>query len=63
MLTYLAQHAQSQWQPGVEARGQLADQPGAQHQLMADHFGVGGGLFLGGNQEIAGSHQSIRFGR
>jgi hypothetical protein len=32
-------------QPGVDAGGQLADQAGAQHQLVADDFGVGRARF------------------
>ena len=45
----LAQGAQAQRCPGVDARGQAADQPGAQHQLLADDFGVGRGFFERGN--------------
>ena len=57
---HLAQHPQSQWQPGVEAGGQLADQAGAQHQLVTDHLGVGRGFFLGGDKEVTGAHCGVR---
>ena len=45
----LAQHAQAQRGPRVQAGGELADHAGAQHQLVADQLGVGRG-FLGGTQ-------------
>jgi hypothetical protein len=38
----LAQHAHAERQPGVEAGGELADQAGPQHQLVADDFRAGG---------------------
>ena len=41
-------------QPGIDAGGGLADEAGAQHQLVADDLGVGGRL-LGDGQEIIGS--------
>ena len=45
---YLAQGAKPHRQPGIEAGGQFADHAGAQHQLVADDLGVGGGLSEGG---------------
>jgi hypothetical protein len=33
-----------------------ADQAGAQHQLVADDFGVGGGFLEGGDEELASTH-------
>ena len=41
----LAQYAQAHGQPGVQAGSQLADHAGTQHQLMADHHGIGWGFF------------------
>src|SRR5690606_32106924 len=55
---HLAQHPEPQGQPGVEARRQFADHAGAEHQLVADHFGVRRGFLLGGDQESAGAHGS-----
>ena len=52
----LAQHAQAHRQPGVQAGGQLADHAGTQHQLVADHHGVGRGFFQGREQELTGTH-------
>ena len=52
-LLDLAEHAMAQRQPGIDAGGGLPDQPGAQHQLVADDLGVGG-RFLGDGQEVAG---------
>ncbi len=48
----LAQHPQPQRQPGVESGGELADHARAQHQLVADHLGVGGGLLDGLQGEL-----------
>ena len=45
---HLAQYTQPERQPGVYAGRQLADHAGAQHELMADHLGVGGGFLQGG---------------
>jgi hypothetical protein len=38
----LAQHAQAERHPGVDAGGGALDVAGAQHQLLADDFGVAG---------------------
>ena len=40
-LLDLLEHAKAERQPGVDAGGGLADQPGAKHQLVADDLGVG----------------------
>ena len=40
-LLDLLEHAEAERQPGVDAGGGLADQAGAQHQLVADDLGVG----------------------
>ena len=42
MLLDLAQGAQAQRHPGVEARGEAADEARAQHELVAHDFGLGG---------------------
>ena len=61
---HLAQHAQPQRQPGVDARGGAADVPGADQQPVAGHLGVGG-IFAQGAQEQLGESKdhwvSIRF--
>jgi hypothetical protein len=44
-LLYLAHHAQTDRHPGVDAARQTFDHPGPQHELVADHLGVGGCLF------------------
>ncbi|MNQ66633.1 hypothetical protein D3C85_811270 [compost metagenome] len=51
------QNPQTGWQPGVHAGGQFADHPGAQHQLVADDFSVGGGFLESGKQILAGTHR------
>jgi hypothetical protein len=51
-LLDLVEHLQAQRQPGVDARRLLADHARAQHQLVRDDLGVGGGFFQNG-QEIA----------
>ena len=52
-LLDLLEHAEAERQPGVDAGGGLADEPGAQHQLVADDLGVGG-AFLEDGQEGSG---------
>ena len=44
---HLAQDPQSQGQPGIEARRQLADHARPQHQAVTDHLRVRGGLLEG----------------
>ena len=41
----LAQHAQADRHPGVDAARQTFDHPGAQHELVADDLGVSRGFF------------------
>ncbi|MNC09092.1 hypothetical protein D3C75_567080 [compost metagenome] len=53
----LFQYPQTGWQPGVHAGGQFTDHPGAQHQLVADDFSVGGGFLESGKQILAGTHR------
>ncbi|KAG0928608.1 hypothetical protein G6F31_017657 [Rhizopus arrhizus] len=56
----LAQHAQAQRRPGVQARCQLADHARTQHQPVAGQLGVAGG-FLGGVQvELGEAHRRLR---
>jgi len=55
----LAQRAQPHRHPGVEPRSQLADHPGAQHQLVTDHHGIGRGFFEGREQELTGAHVAV----
>ena len=40
-LLDLAQHPQADGQPREQAAGQAPDQAGAQHELVADHLGIG----------------------
>jgi hypothetical protein len=49
----LAQGAQAQGHPGVDAAGEAFDQAGTHHQLVADDFGVGRGFLEGGEEELA----------
>ena len=44
----LVQHPHPQRQPGVDAAGELPNQPRPKHEPMTDHLGIGGGLLLGG---------------
>ena len=60
---HLAQHAQAQWRPGVEARGQAPDQAGTQHQPMAGDLGVGGDFTGGVQVESRQAHGSASAGR
>ena len=53
----LAQHAQAQRQPRVQAGGETADQAGAQHQLVAHHLGVGGNVPQGIDRVGRKSHR------
>ena len=49
---HLAQHAQTERHPGIQAAGQLPDIAGAQHQLMAGQFRLGWGFFQGGDKKL-----------
>ncbi len=53
---HLAQHPQPEGQPGIEPRGEATDHAGAQHQLVADHFGIGRGFPQGGEKQSGGAH-------
>ena len=55
-LLDLAQHAVAERQPGIDAGGGLADEAGAQHQLVADDLRVRW-AFLENRQKIAGNAQ------
>jgi len=55
---HLAQHAQAHWQPAVDARGDAPDQAGTQHELVAQHFGLGRSL-LGGVDRILGKSHAM----
>ena len=52
----LAQHAQAERQPGIDPRGESADEAGAQHEAMARNVGVGRRLFESGNQQLTRAH-------
>ncbi len=52
----LAQHAQAQRHPGVEARAEAADQTGAEHQLVRDQFGFVGRFLERGDKELRAAH-------
>ena len=52
----LAQHAQAQRQPGVDARSELANHAGAHHQFMAHDLGIARGVTQGGNEDLAYAH-------
>ena len=49
---HLAQHAQTERHPGIQAAGQFSDIAGAQHQLMAGQFRLGWGFFQGGDKKL-----------
>jgi len=53
----LAQHAQAQRRPGVDAGGELAQHAGLEHQLVADDLGVGGGFLAGAKVELRQAHR------
>jgi hypothetical protein len=59
-LLDLPEHAQAQRQPGVDAGGGLADEAGAEHQLVADDLGVGR-RFLGDGEEVIGKAHGRKF--
>ena len=52
-LLDLAQRAQTERRPGVDAGGEAADEPRSQHELVADDLGFGGRL-LGGVDRVSG---------
>src|SRR3569833_621752 len=49
----------AQRHPCIEPRPQPLDEAGAQHQLVADEFGLGRGFLGGGNEELGGAHGGI----
>ena len=51
-----AQHPQAQRHPGIQPGPQPLDEPGAQHEFVADELGLGRSLLGGGNEELAGTH-------
>src|SRR5436309_2382288 len=51
------QRAPTERQEIVSAGLELADQARAEHQLVADDLGVGGVLFLGGDQRLGPAHR------
>ena len=53
---HLAQHAQPHRHPRINARRHAANQPAAQHQLLADHFGIGRRFFQRRDKKTAGVH-------
>jgi len=52
----LAQHAQTQRHPSVDAGGCPFDVAGPQHQFLADDFGIGRGFLESGEKELRGAH-------
>jgi hypothetical protein len=60
---HLAQHAQAQGRPGVEAGGKLADHAGAQHQPVAGDLGVAGDFTGGVEVERGQAHGRFQAGK
>ena len=52
----LADRGKAQGQVGVNAGGEFADESGAEQQLVADHLGLGGGFFQGGDEQLGKTH-------
>ena len=52
----LANHAQAHGHVAVDAGTQLLDHARAHHQLVADHFRIGGRFFEGGNEKLGCFH-------
>ena len=48
-----AKNPQTHRHPGIDPAGKPLDQPGAQHQFVADELCFGRGFFEGGNEECA----------
>ena len=57
----LLQHPQAQRQPAVQPRRQAPDEPGAQHQLVADDLRLGGGLLHGVDRDTGKASSRGRF--
>ena len=56
-LLDLLEHAKTERQPGVNPGGGLADQPGAEHQLVADDLGVGRAVLGSGEESFGKAHR------
>ena len=61
-LLDLLQDPKAERKPGIDARGRLADQPGAQHQLVADDLGVGGTFLEDGKKGSGPAHGAALYG-
>jgi hypothetical protein len=55
----LADRPQSDRQVAVDAGGELLDHARSHHQPVADHLGIGRGLFEGGDEEVGGAHRNM----
>ena len=53
---HLAQHAQAERQPGVDAGGEPADEARAQHQPVARDLGLGGHFLLRRDEKLGSFH-------
>ena len=56
-----AHDAKAEREPRVEAAAQFPDQSGAQHELVAGDFGVGGYFLDGGEVETGQAHAGVLF--
>ena len=54
---HLAQHAQAQRRPGVQAGGQAPQHARLEHQLVAGDLGVGRGFLDGAEVELRQAHR------
>ena len=52
----LLQHAEAHWQPRINARTRLANEPRAQHQLMRDDLRLLGRLAQDGQEKSGKAH-------
>ncbi len=53
---HVVQDADTQRQPGIQAGGKLADQAGANHQLVAGDLGIGRCFFDGIERKLGSAH-------
>ena len=60
-LLHLAERAQSERKKSVKAASQLADETGAQQQLVRRDFRVGRRFFQRGNECLRPAHRDLRF--
>ena len=58
-LLDLAQDLEAERKPGIDAGGGLANQPRAQHQLVADDLGVGGALLEHRQKSLGKAHGPV----